>query len=469
MPDRLEALAGEARSALGGLADGWVVGGAVRDRLLDRPVLDWDVVVPGDARAAAVSHARRLGGSPFPLSERHGAWRVVDGDRTFDFTGLAGTLDADLARRDFTINAIAVPLAGGPPVDPYDGIGDVGRERLVPVSDTVFTDDPLRLLRLPRLAVELGFEPSPEALRVAARDAHLAPQAAGERLFAEFHRLLIQREPTSALQLADRLGVLAAVLPEVAALRGVEQNRYHHLDVFTHTLHVVDCTADIAANLDHYFPEPGASAIASALAAPIDGAVDVGGALRWAALLHDVAKPLTRTETPEGAIKFFGHETRGAEMCGPLLGRFNTSRAFRQLVAGLVGSHLALGFLVKERPLSGRTTYRYAVRTSPAPLAAVVLSLGDRLATRGELTRLRGLRRHHQLAQDMAVALITLGDLPLRLVLPADELAARIDLEPGPVLGELVAAVQEEQAAGVVTTPDDAVRFATAWLADRTD
>lgn len=459
-------LAADARAALGGLREGWVVGGAVRDRLLGRRVLDWDVVVPGNPRGVALAHARRLGGSPFPLSERHGAWRVVDGDATFDFAGIAGTtIEDDLARRDFTVNAIAVPLDGAPAVDPHDGIGDVGRGLLVPVSDAVFTDDPLRLLRLPRLAVELELEATAEAVRLAARDAHLAPLAAPERLFAELHRLLVQRDPASALALADRLGVIAAVLPEVAALHGVEQNQYHHLDVFAHTLHVVDCTADIAGNLDHYFPGGTAAAIAESLAAPVDGAVDVRGALAWAALLHDIAKPQTRTETPEGAIKFFGHERAGVVMCEPLLGRFNTSVALRRVVAALVGSHLALGFLVKERPLSRRTVYRYAMRTAPAPLPAVVLSLGDRLATRGELTRLRGLRRHHQLAQEMAAGLVVLGDVPPRMVLPADVLAREIGLEPGPELGTLVAAVQEEQAAGTVATPDDAIRFARTWLA----
>jgi hypothetical protein len=97
----------------------------------------------------------------------------------------------------------------------------------------------------------------------------------------------------------------------------------------------------------------------------------------------------------------------------------------------------------------------------------VILSLGDRLATRGDLTRLRGLRRHHELAREMAIALVALGDIPPRLVLPADELAAAIGLVPGPQLGELVAVLQEEQAAGEVATPDDAIRYGREWLAAR--
>jgi putative nucleotidyltransferase with HDIG domain len=463
--DGLELLAAEARDALGGRSAGFVVGGAVRDRLLGRPVVDWDILVPGDAREAAVSHARRLGGSPFPLSERHGAWRVVDGTCTFDFSALDGSLEDDLARRDFTLNAMAVPLDGGAVVDPFGGAGDLASGQLVPVSDAVFRDDPLRLLRLPRLAVELGLTPSQDAVRMAVRDADLAPRAAGERLFAELHRLLCQADPASALALADRLGVLAAVLPEVAALKGVVQNPYHHLDVFTHTLHVVDCTADIGDHLAHYFDASSAGPIGAALAAAVDGATDVSGALRWAALLHDVAKPQTRTETPEGAIKFFGHAQVGAELCDPLLARFNPSAAFRRLVSSLVGSHLVLGFMVKERPLTARTAYRFARETAPAPFAAIVLSLGDRLATRGELTRLRGLRRHHELAREMAQALIALGPVPPRLLMPADELAAAIGLEPGPRLGELVAVLQEEQAAGAVTTREEAVAFGRDWLA----
>jgi tRNA nucleotidyltransferase/poly(A) polymerase len=451
------------RAALAEAGEVWVVGGAVRDALLGRPVLDFDVVVRGDPERLARAYARASGGAPFALSDRHGAWRVVDGERTLDVTAVATTLPADLARRDFTVDAIAVRLHDGALVDPLDGVADLAAGVLRPVSDHVFVDDPLRLLRLVRLASELDLVPTPEAERLARRDAALAAHAAGERQLAELLRLLAAPDPVDGILALEGLGVLGALLPEVAALRGVVQNPYHHLDVLDHTLHVVDAVADVAAHVGHYLAPAAVAAVEAELAASIDGAVDVRLGLRLAALVHDVAKPETRTVTADGSIKFFGHEERGAELTHAIARRLHASRALERFLDVLVRHHLALGFLVKRRPLTPRAAYRYAVATAPYPYTAVVLSLGDRLATRGVKSRLRGVRRHVELASEMALALQRLGPLPPPALLPADELARRAGIATGPLLGALVAALREEQAAGEVTTADEAVAFARSF------
>ena len=134
----------------------WLVGGSVRDLLLGRPVIDIDLVVDADPGRVARGLAGTVGGSPFPLSERHGAWRVVGDGRTIDVTRSRGTLEQDLRLRDFTINAIAIPLAGGDAVDPAGGRADLDAGLLRAVSDAVFDDDPLRLLRLPRWLIDLS-------------------------------------------------------------------------------------------------------------------------------------------------------------------------------------------------------------------------------------------------------------------------------------------------------------------------
>src|SRR5712691_12030946 len=167
-----------------------VVGGAVRDELLGRPVVDLDIACREPERAAR-SFAGRAGGAVFPLSVQHGGWRVaIDGGQTVDFTPLQnGSIESDLATRDFTINAIALPLAGGEPVDPYDGRGDIERRVLRAVSPSVFADDPLRLLRAARLEDELGFQLDPEAERLVREQASLAARPAGERILEELLRL----------------------------------------------------------------------------------------------------------------------------------------------------------------------------------------------------------------------------------------------------------------------------------------
>lgn len=177
-----------ARAVLEG-DEAWVVGGAVRDELLGRELVDLDIAVH-DPKRAARAYARRSGGAPFPLSERHGAWRVaLDNGRTVDFTPLPGSIADDLATRDFTINAIARPLSGGEPVDPFGGRADLEERRLRAVGHGVFRDDPLRLLRAVRLEDELDLRLDEETEALVREHAGLVGEPAGERVLGELHRL----------------------------------------------------------------------------------------------------------------------------------------------------------------------------------------------------------------------------------------------------------------------------------------
>jgi tRNA nucleotidyltransferase/poly(A) polymerase len=185
--------------------EAWVVGGAVRDEALDRPVLDLDVAVREPKRAAR-RFAKGAGGAPFPLSERHGAWRVaLEDGRTVDFTPLPGSIDDDLGTRDFTINAIAERVGSDEFVDPYNGLGDLAARRIRVVKDSVFEVDPLRLLRAVRLEDELPFEFRlvPETEELVRRHAHLVGAPAGERILAELRRL-----SAGGYRRLDQLGLL---------------------------------------------------------------------------------------------------------------------------------------------------------------------------------------------------------------------------------------------------------------------
>jgi hypothetical protein len=193
------------RESLSG-SEGWIVGGALRDELVGRPVLDVDVVC-GDPVRAVRSFARHGVGAPFPLSERHGAWRVVLEDgRTIDFTPLQGDIEHDLAGRDFTLNAMARPLAGGPDVDPFAGRADIASRTVRAVSQGVFEADPLRLLRAVRLEDELGFDCDPATEQLVRGHAELAGLAAGERILGELERL-----SAAGLRRLDAMGLLEAL------------------------------------------------------------------------------------------------------------------------------------------------------------------------------------------------------------------------------------------------------------------
>ncbi len=190
------------RTAVAGV-EAYVVGGAVRDELLGRQIVDVDVATP-DPEVAARIYAGLSKGALFPLSERHGAWRVAFKDgTTVDFTPLAGTIEDDLATRDFTINAIAQPVAGGEHVDPLGGRADLESRTLRAVSESVFEDDPLRLLRAVRLEDELGFGVDGPTEELVRRHAGLVADPAGERIVGELERL-----SPAGFARADELGLL---------------------------------------------------------------------------------------------------------------------------------------------------------------------------------------------------------------------------------------------------------------------
>jgi poly(A) polymerase len=451
-----------AREALAGEA-AWLVGGAPRDRLLGRPVVDLDLVVDGEVRAAAKRLARAAGGPLFELSEEFGAWRVLAEDRSWqaDLSPLrGGSLDADLALRDFAANAIAEPLAGGEAVDPYGGTRDIAAKRLRMVAASAFDDDPLRVVRAARLACELGFAVDPETAAAARQRAPRAADVAQERVFAELRRLVGADEAPRGLALLEEVGAADAVLPELGALHDVEQTRYHHLDAHGHTIEVLERAMELERDPVALFGEETGARVAALLAEPLADELTRAGALRWGALLHDAAKPHTQTPLPTGGYGFPGHDKVGADLAREVLARLRTSERLRAHVASLTRHHLRLGFLVHRRPLDSRDVYEYLVTTGPVAVDVSLLSVADRLATRGRKAQ-EAIAKHLDLAREILPQALDweAGGGPQPLV-RGDELARELGIEPGPELGRLLEQLREAQFAGEVVTREDALALA---------
>jgi putative nucleotidyltransferase with HDIG domain len=456
-----------AREALAGVDDVWVVGGAVRDAALGRDVVDVDLAIAGDERAAAQAVARAAGGPAFELSAEFGTWRALARDRDWhaDVSRIRGeTIEADIAARDFTVNAIAVPLAdpGGPPVDPSAGIADLEARLLRAVSAASFADDPLRLLRAARLGAELGFEIDPETLGLAREEAGRAGEPAGERQLAELRLLLAGPDPLRGLRLLDELGATAGVLPEVEALRGVGQNPNHHLDVHGHTLEVLANLLTVEADLDRYAGD-AADDVRALLDEPLADELTRGGALRFGALLHDVGKPVTRKEHEAGMVSFIGHDREGAVIVRAACERLKTSRVLARYLEALTLHHLHLGFMTRERPLPRRRLFDYLRLTAPVAADVTLLTVADRLAARGggPTASPEMIEAHLQLAREVlpeAIAWHRNG--PPRSPIAGDELAAALGIEPGPQLGKLITEVEAGVFAGEVRTADDAIAVA---------
>jgi poly(A) polymerase len=452
--------------ALAEIADAaWLVGGAVRDRLLGRPTSDYDVAVAGSVRPLARALARSSQAHAFELSEGFGAWRVTARDKSWqvDLLPLAGdTIEADLAIRDLTINAIAAPLAGGEHVDPFGGLEDLRRRRLRMVSPTAFAADPLRTLRLARLACELGFDVDPAtATRARASSGELAGVAA-ERVFAELKRIVIADRALDGLQLMDSLGAGSAVLPELTRLHGVEQSPFHHLDVYQHTRAVLAETIELEREPQRWAGEH-AQAVTQVLSEPLANELTRGQALRFGALFHDVAKPQTRSVTIEGRITFMGHDAAGAEIAAAALARLRASDRLGEHVAALTRYHLRLGFLVHEVPLSRRAIYRYLSTCEPVEVDVTVLSVADRLATRGRGAD-EAIARHLALARQLVGEALAWRAQRPRPPLRGDQLARAVGLRPGPEIGRVLAELEEASYAGEISSREEAIERARELL-----
>ena len=468
-----------ARAALAGRR-AWLVGGAVRDRLLgvcatgEPGVADLDIVLDGEPREAARAIARSTrGASAFALSEEYGGWRIVARDGTWqvDLERLRGaTLEDDLAVRDFTVNAIAEQLgapgtARGEAIDPLGGREDIANRRLRAAGPRAFVEDPLRVLRLVRIAVELDFEPDASTRAQARACAEGLHTVAGERVFAELRRILDAPRAVHGVQLLGEVGATPVVLPELDALRGDrseigQQGRHDHRDVYGHTLEVlgraIAIQGDPAAALAEWAQGDGgdvdqhATALAALLAEPLADGLTRGGALRWGALLADL---------------------RGAELAGGVLRRLRTSGRLQAHVAALARHHLRLGLLEHEpQPLPRRTVFAYLRACEPVEVDVTLLSIAGRLA--GRAGDARGDRAQGSIDAHLRLARVMLGDAlcwraaggPPPPLLRGDELARELGIPLGPRIGELLEELAAARYAGEIATREQALEHARAVL-----
>ncbi len=458
------------RDALAGLGTAWVVGGAVRDALLERDVVDVDLAVAGDARDAAKAIAKGAGGHAFELSAEFGTWRALGrgGEWHADVSPVRGAaIEDDLRQRDFTINALALGLDAldGEPIDPTGGCADLGAGVLRTASETSFADDPLRVLRAARLASVLGLQIDDATAEAAGAVAPALADVAGERQFAEICLLMAGPAPIRGLELMDGLGATAPVLPEVEALRGVEQNPNHHLDVHGHTIEVLAQLLEIEADLDRY-AGGRADEVAAMLAEPLADELTRAEALRLGALVHDVGKPATRDQSG-GYVTFIGHDSEGAGIVQGMCERLRTSRALSDHLCALTLHHLRLGFLATQRPLARRTVYEYLRATEPVAVDVTLLSVADRLAARGQgpIASPEMVEAHLTTAREMVeAALDWRRDGPPARLIRGDELARELDIAEGPELGRLLGEIEAAQYAGEVSSRDEAVALARRVL-----
>ena len=440
----------------------WLVGGSVRDELLGRPVTDVDLAVAGDPERAARALAGEVSGPVFALSEAFGAWRVIDrrGGRVFDVSPLQGdTIEADLGERDFTINAMARPLEGGELIDPHGGRADLDGRVLRVLGARAYDADPLRPLRLARFAAELRFDPDPETERLSAAAAPRTSEASPERVFGELKRLLAADGAVEGVELADRLGLLAAVLPELAALHDVEQSHFHHLDVYGHTLEVLRRQLELEGRLEELFGElAGPAARGARRAARGRAHARPGAALRRAAARHRQARhprgaPRRPRHLHRPRRRRRGDDPRALPPAShqrapePLPGGPHPPPPGARLPRARAAARPAHRLPLPQAHEPGGGGGHAAVVRRPPGHARQERRGGDRRAPRA------GAR-----ADGRGARLARSG--PPRPPLRGDELAGELGIEPGPELGRLLAELEEAAFTGEAVTREQALEVA---------
>ncbi|MBI4267633.1 MAG: CCA tRNA nucleotidyltransferase, partial [Chloroflexi bacterium] len=402
--------------------ESYVVGGFVRDTLLGRATADIDVAVATDATEIAPKIATVLGGTPVLLDRINKISRVVFMRNTtpdskcqlvLDLATFTGNIEQDLARRDFTIDAMAIDLAKFkegfakvPVIDPFGGRDDLRHGKIRAVSETIFESDPVRLLRAVRLAAELNFRIEKRTEALAKRFAHLITGVAGERIREELLHLLNIPGTGQFLAYLDELGLLTALFPELIPTKGVEQPKEHFWKVFEHCLKTVNAADFLLRQGDWQNggtentaeeilqTVPWSPVLAQHFYQEVSGGSTRQALLKLAALFHDIAKPQTKAIAADGRTRFLGHAEQGATIVTDILERLKFSTKEIKYMETMITHHLRPSQLSQVGLPTRRALYRYFRDTGETGIDVLFLNLADHLATRGPNLNLPHWREH---------------------------------------------------------------------------
>ncbi len=478
----------------------YLVGGWVRDRLLGRRSYDLDVAMEAGGMALARRLADHFGGAYHALDHERDTGRAIlhpsEGRPLWvDVARFRGAdLAADLADRDFTINALAVAVwAPDEIIDLHNGLRDLEEGLIRPVSEWSIRRDPLRALRAIRQSAQLGFRPAPETEALIRSDGIGLVEVAGERVRDEMARLLALPRAAPYLERMDRLGLLTLVLPELEPLRSLEQSPPHYLPVLAHSLATVDTLeqmlsfllVDAAPGVEGRpgapdrepvpappIPEvlaPFAGRLEEHLAMPLGSDRPRLVTLKLAALLHDAGKAVARSVDESGRIRAFGHDREGAGIARAALHRLRFNRAEERLAETIVRHHMRPLLLADQGHVSERAVYRFFRDTGEAGPDVLLHALADRGAVYGLPARDEPWLRLVSLAARMFA---DYWQRPRERVSPptlvsGHDLMREFGLRPGPHIGELLEAVREAQVAGEVQSVAEALTLVRGVLAEQ--
>ena len=438
--------------------DIWLVGGAIRDILLDKEILDRDLIVTDeDAKLYSQKVAEFLGGKFIPLDEENKIYRIVLEDKKnyLDITNpVENSLEKDIGRRDLRVNAIAVNIKTGEIFDPTEGLKDFENKVLNGIREENFTDDPLRLLRIFRFHSTLGFEISQELMDIAKKYAQLINKPAKERVKYELMKLFDGDFAHSALLKMDECGILEQIFPFVKELKQVPPNAHHHLDLFHHSIETVRQIQVLYENSSDFVKEHIKK-------------VDFGGFsrlshLKLSAFMHDIGKFSTWfIEADTGRHRFYKHEDVGSKMAPEILRKLSFSNKQIKYVQKMIKNHMYATMVVCSPELTDKIMMRYVRKMEDDSIDAIIIGKADRLSARGpEITDEiveQNLTMLDKLLNFYIDSLETIAPLPK--LLDGNEIMELLNIDPSPKLGKILNELHESQLNGDITTKEQAVWF----------
>jgi poly(A) polymerase len=475
-------------------APAYLVGGSLRNLLLGLPCVDWDIVTNQNAPQLARQLAHTLHGFYAAMHEK--ASRIVlktaQQEMTIDVSPQHGeSIEEDLRTRDFTINALAAPLAeivalltrgerltmATPLIDTSSGRQDLQTRVLRAVSNNTFQQDPLRMLRAVRFMTRYDLHIEEQTTRLLTRDAPLLSRVATERIHDELTMILHPEGALQRLRFLDEHGLLTTLIPELEPARGLLQPSLHHWDVFDHSMEAVGMLERLNQTL-HLPPtelkdsplDRSGEGDMLALQQLLQEAEQQGlfsrndictVPMKLGALLHDIGKPPTYAVDEEGNITFYHHPQAGVPLAQRITRHLGMNTHERRLIQQLVAHHMRPGQLSHD-PVTTRAIRRYFVDLGPSGVNVALISLADHLAMRGPEPLTEHWHRHLATVRLLLTRYIREREsiLPPRL-LQADELMHRLHLQPGPLIGRLLESIAEGQAEGHVHSKEEAL-----WLAE---
>ncbi len=434
----------------------YLVGGAVRDFLMNKKTYDRDLIVCDvDAREFAKKIADYFDATFVPLDEENKIYRVVLQDKLnyLDITNpIENSLKKDLARRDLAINAIAINLNSGEIFDPFNGIWDIQNKIISDISEQNFIDDPLRLLRIFRFQANLGFSISSELLDIVRKYFKLISKPAYERVIYEIVKLFAGEYAHLALLNMDRCGLLEEIFPFVAELKKVPENSHHHLDLFNHSIETVKQISDLYSSSKIEVREH------------LDR-IDFGGFsrlahLRFAGFLHDIGKFSTWTII-DGRHRFIKHDDVGSKLSVEILKSMHFSNKQIEYISQMIKYHIYPSHVMSSQDTSEKIMMRFVRRMKDNSIDNVILAMADRLSARGpEITDEIVNNNISSLNKLLKFYLSKKDELkPLPKLLDGKEIMSLLDIKPSPVLGQIIEALHEAQLDGDVTCRDQAIKF----------